>query len=47
MLINKEGMMPKLTDVIQLTALVAMIIVYVVITAAVVGGLLHVVSSMF
>lgn len=39
--------MPKLTDVIQLTALVAMIIVYVVITAAVVGGFLHVVSSMF
>ena len=47
MLINKENMMPKLIDVIQLTALVAMIIVYVVITAAVVGGLLHLVSSMF
>lgn len=39
--------MPKLTDVIQLSVLIAAVIVYVMITAAVVGGLLHLVSSMF
>lgn len=39
--------MPKLTDVIQLSVLMAAVIVYIVITAAVVGGLLYVVSNMF
>lgn len=39
--------MPKITDVIQLSVLIAAVIVYIVITAAVVGGLLNLVSSMF
>lgn len=37
--------MTKLTDVIQLTVLVAIIIIYVMITVAIVGGFLSLVIS--